>query len=78
MKEALKDAESGHDWWHIQRVWINARTIAKSEQADQFVVQLAALLHDIADAKFHGGDEEIGPEKAGRWLRSLALEDEVI
>lgn len=53
----LKGAEVGHDWWHIRCVWQIAQTLAKEEGADTFVVELAALLHDISDAKFNGGDE---------------------
>ena len=57
VRETLEHAEGGHDWWHIHRVWINAKRIAQSEKANLLVVELAALLHDIADSKFHGGDE---------------------
>lgn len=68
VKHTLEGAESGHDWWHIQRVWNNALQIIKTETAEQLIVELAALLHDIADSKFHNGDEEIGPKKAGDFL----------
>lgn len=78
VKETLKHAESGHDWWHIRRVWNNALLILKSESADQRIVELAALLHDIADSKFHDGDEEIGPQTAGNFLRSQGLAQEEI
>lgn len=64
VKKQLTDAEGGHDWWHIERVWKNAKAICQQEVADQYVVELAALLHDIADAKFHDGNENIGPERA--------------
>ena len=57
VKKELDGAEGGHDWWHIERVWKNAKLISKSESVDIFVVELAALLHDIADAKFRDGDE---------------------
>ncbi|MDP5100575.1 MAG: HD domain-containing protein, partial [Nonlabens sp.] len=58
VKETLQDAEGGHDWFHIERVWKNAKLIAATEpDADLFVVELGALLHDIADSKFHDGDE---------------------
>lgn len=66
--KTLSDAEAGHDYWHIYRVWRNARRIAEKENVDGFVVELAALLHDIADAKFYDGDETVGPEKASRFL----------
>jgi len=78
VKETLKNAEGGHDWWHIHRVWNNAKLIAKTEQADLLVVELAALLHDIADSKFNNGDEEIGPAVAGDFLRSVEVSEPVI
>jgi len=78
VKKELLDAEGGHDWWHIERVWKNAKLISKFEPVDIFVVELAALLHDIADAKFHNGDENIGPEKAKQFLESLSVEKEII
>ncbi len=78
VKEELKDAEGGHDWWHILRVWNNAKHIGKDEGVDMFVVELGALLHDIADQKFHNGDEEIGPATARKFLASLNLDEEVI
>ncbi|UJH68890.1 HD domain-containing protein [Allomuricauda sp. SCSIO 65647] len=78
VKETLKGAEGGHDWFHIQRVFNNTLLIAKDEQVDVLVVSLAALLHDIADAKFHNGDETIGPKMAEDFLRSLPVADEVI
>ncbi len=78
VKATLKDAEGGHDWWHIQRVWNNAQTIAQFEKSDPLVVSLAALLHDIADAKFHQGDENIGPAKATQFLQTLPLSTEII
>lgn len=68
VKETLSQAEGGHDWFHIERVWKNARQIARTENVDMEIVELAALLHDIADSKFHGGDEEIGPRTAQRFL----------
>ena len=63
VKETLEGAEGGHDWFHIERVYKNALLIAKDEKVDLFIVQLGALLHDIADAKFYDGDESIGPKK---------------
>jgi uncharacterized protein len=78
VRTTLKDAEGGHDWWHIYRVWANAKLIAKTEQANTLVVELAALLHDIADSKFHNGDEEIGPNTAGNFLRSVNADEDVI
>lgn len=78
IKEILVDAEGGHDWWHIHRVWKTAQHIATAEKADDLVVSLGALLHDIADSKFHNGDETIGPRKARAWLKSLQVEEPVI
>lgn len=76
--ERLKGEASGHDWWHVHRVWRTAVEIGSEEGADLFVVQLAALLHDIADAKFHDGDEEIGSRTAADWLRSLDVDEPTI
>lgn len=79
VQETLKDAEGGHDWWHIYRVWKNAQNIAESESGvDTLVVELGALLHDIADSKFHDGDEEIGPKTARDFLTTLSLEEDII
>lgn len=78
VKATLQNAEGGHDWWHIERVWKNANAIAATENVNAFVVALAALLHDIADAKFNGGDEEIGSATAEKFLQSIEVEDEVI
>lgn len=100
VRKKLENAEAGHDWWHIQRVWQNTRLLlaaepaaaAKTEEeaartkavaetavmADSLTCELAALLHDIADSKFHGGDEHIGPEIAGAFLSSIRVEPAVI
>jgi len=59
---------SGHDWSHVDRVRKLAVRIGQAEGADLFVAELAALLHDIADWKFHGGDEMAGPRAAREWL----------
>ena len=73
VKETLANAEGGHDWFHIERVTKNANQIAKKELADSFVVELAALLHDIADSKFHKGDESIAPKKARAFLNEQGV-----
>jgi uncharacterized protein len=70
VKETLAQAEGGHDWFHIERVYKNALLIAASENCDLEIVQLGALLHDIADSKFHNGDETIGPKTARTFLES--------
>lgn len=78
VKETLAGAEAGHDWFHIERVYKTALHINATEKADELVVSLAALLHDIADSKFNGGDEEIGPRIAGEFLQSLSLDPAII
>ena len=78
VQSELADAEGGHDWWHIFRVWNTAKEIASHEQCNLLVVELAALLHDIADSKFNGGDEEIGPQKAAKFLRSVNVDNETV
>ena len=78
VKKELEDAEGGHDWFHIERVYKNALLIGKSEDVDITVVALGALLHDIADAKFHNGDETVGPRVAREWLESQSVKEELI
>jgi len=78
VKHRLSDAEGGHDWFHIQRVYNNARHIAADEHADAFVVALGALLHDIADSKFHNGDEKLGPRVSREFLQQQQVQPEVI
>ncbi|HQE34569.1 MAG TPA: HD domain-containing protein [Flavobacterium alvei] len=70
VKAKLENAEGGHDWFHIERVYKNALQIADGEVCDTNVVKLGALLHDIADSKFHNGDEAIGPKLAREFLAS--------
>ena len=74
VKQQLANAEGGHDWFHIQRVLNNAVLIAKNEDVNLFVVQLGALLHDIADSKFHNGDETVGPKVAREFLMELRVD----
>ena len=78
VKKELKDAEGGHDWFHIDRVFKNTLLIAKDESVDALVVSLAALLHDIADPKFYNGDETIGPKKASKFLISQKVDTKMI
>lgn len=75
VREKLEGEGTGHDWWHIYRVWQNAKTIASEEGGNRFVIELAALLHDIADHKFHNGDETVGPKVARSFLESLQVEE---
>nr|WP_072877734.1 HD domain-containing protein [Salegentibacter echinorum] len=77
-KKTLSDAEGGHDWFHIERVHKNAKLIAKTEEVDLFIVELGALLHDIADSKFHNGDESIGPKVASEFLQKQQVSTEII
>lgn len=69
----LNGEASGHDWWHIHRVTNLARTIAQKEEADLFICELAALLHDLADGKLNE-TEAIGLQKIQTWLASNGLE----
>jgi uncharacterized protein len=78
VKTSLIAAETGHDWFHIARVYKTAQTINAIEKGNPQIVELAALLHDIADSKFHNGDEEIGPQKAGAFLKSIGVATDVI
>ncbi|SHI54289.1 HD domain-containing protein [Pseudozobellia thermophila] len=78
VKETLKGAEGGHDWFHIQRVFKNTLLIAKEEKVDLLVVSLGALLHDIADAKFHDGDETVGPQLARTFLKELDIDKNTV
>lgn len=78
VKETLKDAEAGHDWFHTLRVYNNARLIAKSESVDLYIVALGALLHDIADSKFHNGDDTVGPRVARKFLLQHNVDSFVI
>jgi uncharacterized protein len=78
VKSELTNAEGGHDWWHIARVWKIAGTIAQTEPADLLVVELGALLHDIADSKFNNGDETIGVKKATKFLNSIAVNNDIV
>ncbi len=78
VKKTLINAEGGHDWFHIERVYNNAQLLAKNEEANTFVVCLGALLHDIADYKFHNGDETVGPEMARNFLATQEVDPEVI
>jgi uncharacterized protein len=78
VKNKLQNAEGGHDWFHIERVYKNALLISKDEICDKEVVLMAALLHDIADSKFHDGDESIGPKTARAYLESENIKSETI
>ncbi len=78
VKQQLANAEGGHDWWHIERVWKSAKKIAETENVNLLVVELGALLHDIADSKFHDGDEELGPKTATTFMQEINVDHETI
>jgi len=78
VQQELANAEGGHDWFHIERVYKNALVIAEGEDVNLEIVALGALLHDIADAKFHQGDETVGPKKAQQFLQQQNVEPAII
>jgi uncharacterized protein len=78
VRHLLSSDTTGHDWWHIHRVRQNAKRIGVEEGADMFIVELSALLHDIADWKFHDGDETAGPREARIWLEQLNVGADII
>ena len=78
VKEKLENAEGGHDWFHIERVYKNSILIAKEEDCDLTIVKLGALLHDIADSKFYDGDETLGPRIAREFLESENVSETII
>jgi uncharacterized protein len=75
VRERMHGEGTGHDWWHVHRVRAAALRLAAEEGADLFVTELAALLHDVADHKFHGGDETAGPRAAREWLAGLGVDE---
>ena len=78
VKKELKNAEGGHDWFHVERVYKNTLLISKTEDVNYLVVALGALLHDIADSKFYNGDETVGPKKAREFLEPQQVSEETI
>ena len=78
VQQELANAEGGHDWFHIERVYKNALLIAEEEDVNLEIIALGALLHDIADAKFHQGDETVGPKKAQQFLQQQNVEPATI
>ncbi len=78
VKEKLEGAEAGHDWFHIERVWKLSRKIAASENCNLEVIELAALLHDIADPKFHNGDETLALTISSDFMKSIGVEPSII
>lgn len=78
VKAKLAGEGSGHDWWHVYRVWKMAERIGKKEKANLLIIELSALLHDIADCKFHNGDDTVGPRIAGEILAKYGVQKEII
>jgi uncharacterized protein len=78
VKQKLENAEAGHDWFHMERVYKNALLIAEGETCDLMIVKLGALLHDIADSKFNDGDETVGPKVAREFLELQKVSEEII
>ena len=79
VRRAMEGDGTGHDWWHVWRVWQTADRLAKTERgADRTIVSLGALLHDLGDWKFHGGDEEAAPREAAKLLKRLKAGEDVI
>jgi len=78
IEDRLEGDASGHDWYHIERVWKLAQTLAEAENANQEIAELGALLHDVADWKFYGGDDSEGPRQARKWLESISAPPDTI
>lgn len=78
VKQTLDGAEAGHDWFHTERVWKLARKIQKLEGGNLQIIELSALLHDIADPKFHNGDEDLALELSEKFLKNQNVESEII
>jgi len=78
VRARLEGEGSGHDWWHVRRVWQLAQRLGREEKADMFVVELAALLHDIADWKLHGGDDSVGPRVAREVMTTRKVPEDVM
>jgi len=74
----FKNEDTGHDYWHFIRVWKMAKKIAEAEGGDLFIIELGALLHDIADWKFNNGTNEVGIEKAKILLKDFGVSEEII
>ncbi|MFH0735515.1 MAG: HD domain-containing protein [bacterium] len=78
IKNQFSQEGSGHDWQHIYRVWNTSKQISAVEGGNTFIIEMAALLHDIADWKFYGGDLNIGPQKAKEWLTQFNINKKLI
>ncbi|WP_312421663.1 HD domain-containing protein [Epilithonimonas sp.] len=78
VQEKLEGTESGHDWFHIERVWKLSLKIQEKEGGDKLIIELAALLHDIADPKFHNGDETLASKIVRNFLTEQNLDPIII
>src|SRR6218665_2882511 len=78
VKEKLEGTESGHDWFHIERVWKLSLKIREKEGGEKLIIELAALLHDIADPKFYNGDETIASKIVKEFLTEQQVDSETI
>jgi uncharacterized protein len=72
VRSLLENDAGGHDWWHIERVRRIGVSLAKKEHADEYIVEMAALLHDVADEKI-AGSEEKGFKIVSEWLDQMQL-----
>ncbi|NOQ27547.1 MAG: HD domain-containing protein [Bacteroidales bacterium] len=77
VKAKLEGDSSGHDWWHIYRVWNLSKKIQEKEKGDLFIIEMAALLHDVADWKFYE-NEEAGLMVVRDWLIKIDLSSDII
>jgi uncharacterized protein len=78
IRKRMEGEATGHDWWHVLRVYKTSKYIGEKENADMFIVELAALLHDISDWKFNNGNSDVGVKLASEWLKTLEVEEETI
>lgn len=77
VEKAQSGESTGHDWWHTKRVWKMAKWLANKEGGNLFIIELAALLHDIADYKFSKTDKE-GSKVSAKLLKQLGVDSDII
>ena len=76
VKEKLVGDSSGHDWWHIYRVWNMSKSLQEKEGGDLYIIELAALLHDVADWKFNENEAK-GLKLVNDWLIKQSVSNEI-